>query len=69
MQPTTVGQHAAKAVQDSFYCGLIGQGAGRIQQSPISIFSTLHKILCVRKYQLLRLQARCRTVSLRIPFD
>ena len=42
MQPRNAGQNVAQAVQDSFDRGLIGQGAGRIQQSSISIFGAPH---------------------------
>ena len=38
------GQNATQAVQDGFYRGLIGQGAGRIQQSSISIFGAPHDL-------------------------
>jgi len=42
MKTTTVGQNVAQAVQYSFDRGLIGESAGRIQQSSISIFSAPH---------------------------
>ena len=38
MKATTAGQNVAQAVEDSFDRGLIGESAGRIQQSSISIF-------------------------------
>ena len=42
MKVTSAGQNVAQAVQDSFDRGLIGQGAGRIQQTSISFFSASH---------------------------
>jgi len=42
MKATTAGQNVAEAVQDSFDRGLIGESAGRIQQSSIPIFSAPH---------------------------
>jgi len=46
MDTTTARQNAAQAVQDGFDGGLIGHGAGRIQQSSISIFDTRHMLSC-----------------------
>ena len=42
MDLASAGQNVTQAVQDSFDRGLIGHGAGRIQQSSISIFSAPH---------------------------
>src|SRR5579864_1714170 len=44
MQPGTAGQNITQAVQDSFDRGLIGESAGRIQQSSISIFGAPHDL-------------------------
>jgi hypothetical protein len=42
MQFGSAGQNAAQALQDSFYCGLIGQGSGCTQKHSISIFGDGH---------------------------
>lgn len=42
MDVTSVGQNVTQAVQDSLDRGLIRHGAGRIQQSSISIFGAPH---------------------------
>jgi len=42
MKATTAGQNVAQAVQDSFDRGLIGESAGRVQQSSVSIFGAAH---------------------------
>ena len=42
MELTSFGQNVAQAVEEGFYGRLIGQRAGRFQQSSISIFSDLH---------------------------
>ena len=44
MDATSTGQNVTQAVQDGFDRGLIGQGAGRIQQSSISIFGAPHDL-------------------------
>ena len=52
METTTAGQNATQAVQDGFDRGLIGQGAGRIQQSSISIFGARHTMNALRRSPL-----------------
>ena len=42
VQSGSAGQNATEAVQNGFDRGLIGQGAGRIQQSSITIFGAPH---------------------------
>ena len=44
MEATGTGQNVTQAVQNGFDRGLIGQRAGRIQQSSISIFGAPHDL-------------------------
>src|SRR5208283_4576491 len=52
MQLRNAGQNATHTVQDGFDRGLIGQGAGRIQQASISIFGASHTMGALRRSPL-----------------
>src|SRR5271165_1353694 len=54
MQPRSAGQNVTQAVQNSFERGLIGQGAGRIQQSSISSFGAPHDLGALLSAALIR---------------
>jgi hypothetical protein len=54
MEPGSTGQNGTQAVQDGFDRGLIGHGAGRVQQNSISIFGGRHDrgtIVCSMVYK------------------
>src|SRR5271166_2221759 len=50
----SAGQNVTEAVQNSFDCGLIGQGAGRIRQSSLSIFGAPHDLGALLPSALIR---------------
>jgi len=63
MEAASAGQNTTEAVQDGFHRGLIGHGAGRIQQGSISIFGARHtQVLYFQSCQLAIRAAgiRCR---------
>ena len=54
MDVTSAGQNVTQAAQDSLDRGLIGHGAGRIQQSSISIFGAPHDLGALLHLALIR---------------
>jgi hypothetical protein len=57
MKATTAEENVAQAVQDGFDRGLIGESAGRIQQSSISIFGAAHNAgtCCAHDVRIIKL--------------
>ena len=57
MDLTSAGQNVTQAVQDSLDRGLIGHGAGGIQQSSISLFSAPHNAstCCAHDVRIIKL--------------
>ena len=54
MQPRRAGQNVTQAVQNGFDRGLIRKGAGRIQQSSVSIFGAPHDVCAPLPSALIR---------------
>ena len=53
MEGASAGQNTTEAVQEGFHRGLIGHGAGRIQQGSISICGARHtQVLSFQSRQL-----------------